>query len=128
VLHPRAGVADTILLMAMYDADAIPTRRPIAHRRLPRLAPGDHVRINGLPGDLPAHAQLEGGFGRVLRVSGASVVIETDEPYTASGLTHRTFFCSSYQLRKVEPVGKMGARDLYDEEDEDGGVDEDGAG
>src|SRR5438309_9272041 len=99
----------------MYGADPIPTRRPVVRTGLPQLAPGDHVRILGLPGDLPAHAQLEGAFGRVQRVAGASVVIETDEPYTAGGLTHPQFFCSLYQLRKVEPVGKMGGRVLYDE-------------
>ncbi len=105
--------------MAMYGADPIPTRRPVKRTQLPGLAPGDHVRLIGLPGDLPAHEQLEGAFGRVLRISGNSVVIETDEPYTASGLVHRTFFASLYQLRKVEPVGKMGDRDLYDDEDEE---------
>jgi hypothetical protein len=104
--------------MAMYGADPIPTRRPVVRSQMPQLAPGDHVRINGLPGDLPAHAQLEGAFGRVLHVAGDSVVIETDEPYTAGGLTHRQYFCSRYQLRKVQPVGKMGGRDLYEEEDE----------
>ena len=41
-----------------------------------------------------------------------------DEPYTAGGLTHRTFYGSPYQLKKVEPVGRMGARNLFDEPDD----------
>jgi hypothetical protein len=111
--------------MAMYDADPIPTRSPISHQQPPQLEPGDHVRLRGLPGDLPAHAQLEGAFGRVVRVSGASVVLEMDEPYSASGLSHRLFYSSPYQLTKVESVGRMGARDLFDDsaEDADGAED-----
>ena len=73
--------------MAMYDAEPIPTRRPIAHPQPPHLVPGDPVRLIGFRGDLPAHAQLEGAFGRVLHVTGQSVVIEMDEPYMAAGLT-----------------------------------------
>jgi hypothetical protein len=101
--------------MAMYDAPAIPTRRPVAHRQPPQLQPGDAVRIRGVPGDMPGHAQLEGAFGRVVRVAGASVVLEMDEPYTAGGLTHRLYYSSPYQLTKVESVGRMGARELYDD-------------
>ena len=86
------------------------------HLEPPHLQPGDHVRIRGVPGDLPAHAQLEGAFGRVARIHGASVVLEMDEPYTAGGLTHRQYFASPYQLVKVESVGRMGARELYDDE------------
>lgn len=105
--------------MAMYDAPAIPTRRPLEHRQPPVLRPGDHVRIRGVPGDMPSHAQLEGAFGRVARIAGASVVLDMDEPYTAGGLTHRQYFASPYQLVKVESVGRMGARELYDDEAED---------
>jgi hypothetical protein len=49
--------------MAMYDAPPIPTRRPVEHDSPPQLQPGDHVRIRGVPGDLPSHAQLEGALG-----------------------------------------------------------------
>ena len=105
--------------MAMYDADPIPTRRPVAHDQLPQLEPGDYVRLQGIPGDLPSHAQLEGAYGRVVHVAGASVMLEMDEPYTAGGLTHRMFYGSPYQLKKVEPVGRMGARNLFDDSDDD---------
>ena len=80
--------------------------------------PGDYVRLQGMPGDLPSHAQLEGAFGRVVHVAGASVMLEMDEPYTAGGLTHRMFYGSPYQLKKVEPVGRMGARKLFDDSDD----------
>jgi hypothetical protein len=102
----------------MYDAPPIRTRSQVVREPLPELRPGDHVRIRGLPGDMPGHAQLEGAFGRVVRVSGASVVLEMDEPYTAGGLTHRLYYSSPYQLRKVETVGRMGARELYDDSPE----------
>ena len=104
--------------MAMYDADPIPTRRPLTHDELPQLEPGDYVRLQGMPGDLPSHAQLEGAFGRVVHVAGASVMLEMDEPYVAGGLTHRMFYGSPYQLKKVEPVGRMGARKLFDDSDD----------
>jgi hypothetical protein len=53
------------------------------------------------------------------------VVLEMDEPYSASGLSHRLFYSSPYQLTKVESVGRMGARDLFDDsaEDADGAED-----
>jgi hypothetical protein len=105
--------------MAMYGADPIPTRKPVVHPQPPHLQPGDSVRLIGLPGDLPAHAQLEGAYGRVVRVSGQSVVLEMDEPYTAGGLEHRMFYASQYQLKKVEVTGRMGARDLYGDADEE---------
>jgi hypothetical protein len=101
--------------MAMYDAPPIPTRRPVVHAEPPQLQPGDYVRIRGVPGDMPAHTQLEGAFGRIVRIAGASVVLEMDEPYTAGGLTHRLYYSSAYQLMKVETVGRMGARQLYDD-------------
>lgn len=101
--------------MAMYDAEPIATRSPVVHEQPPVLAPGDHVRLRGRPGFDPAHAQLEGAFGRVVRVSGDSVVLEMDEPYQAGGLTHRIFYSSRYQLNKVESVGRMGARELFDD-------------
>jgi hypothetical protein len=105
--------------MAMYGADPIPTRTPVAHPLPPQLAAGDPVRLIGLPGDLAAHAQLEGAYGRVLRVSGQSVMLEMDEPYMAGGLEHRTFYAAPYQLKRAEVTGRMGARDLYDDEDSD---------
>ena len=101
----------------MYGAEPIPTRTPVEHPQPPHLVPGDPVRLIGLPGDLPAHAQLEGAFGRVLHVTGQSVVLEMDEPYMAAGLQHRTYYASPYQLKKVPVTGRMGARDLYSEED-----------
>jgi hypothetical protein len=47
------------------------------------------------------------------------VMLEMDEPYTAGGLTHRMFYGSPYQLKKVEPVGRMGARNLFDDESDE---------
>src|SRR5947209_20619703 len=106
--------------MAMYDAPPIRTRRLVVRQRPPQRRPGGDVRSRGVPGDMPAHKQLEGGFGRVARIAGASVVLDMDEPYTAGGLAHRQYFASPYQLVKVESIGRMGARELYDDEPEDG--------
>ena len=87
--------------MAMYDADPIPTRRRSRTTQLPQLEPGDYVRLTGIPGDLPSHAQLEGAFGRVVHVTGASVVLEMDEPYMPPAASAPDVLRSPYQLKKV---------------------------
>jgi hypothetical protein len=97
-------------LMAMYDAPPIETRRPIKREPLPVFAPGDHAR------------RRDGAFGTVVRVHGDSVVLTMDEPYLAAGLPHRLYYSNVHELTKVESVGRMGARDLFrdDEDDENG--------
>jgi hypothetical protein len=93
--------------MAMYDAEPIPTRRPIEHKQLPVFAPGDHAR------------RPDGAYGTVVRVSGESVVLRMDEPFQAGGLTQRIYYSNLHELAKVESVGRMGARDLFSDDGED---------
>lgn len=94
--------------MAMYDAEPIATRRPIERKQLPVFAPGDHAR------------RPDGAYGTVVRVAGDSVVLRMDEPFRAGGLTQRLYYSNVHELIKVESVGRMGARDLFrDEDDED---------
>ena len=90
----------------MYDADPIPTRRPIVRPSLPVFSPGDHAR------------RPDGAYGTVVRVAGDSVVLKMDEPFTAGGLTHQLYYSNVHELEKVESVGRMGARDLFDDEEE----------
>ena len=91
--------------MAMYDAQPIHTRRPIEHKQLPQLEPGDHAR------------RPDGAYGTVVRVAGDSVVLRMDEPFQAGGLSHRLYYSNLHELTKVESVGRMGARDLFQDED-----------
>ena len=105
--------------MAMYDAEPIPTRRPVEHEQPPPLAPGDYVRLRGRPGFDVSHGQLEGAYGQVVRVSGSSVLLEMDEPYQAYGRTQRLYYSSPYQLKKVESVGRLGARELFADDEDD---------
>jgi hypothetical protein len=93
--------------MAMYDAPAIKTRRPITHEPLPVFGAGDHAR------------RLDGAYGTVVRVHGDSVVLRMDEPFMAAGLSHRLYYSNVHELTKVESVGRMGARDLFQDDEDD---------
>jgi hypothetical protein len=104
---PAHGTGTLRGLMAMYDAPPIATRRPITHEPLPVLAPGDHVRRG------------DGEFATVVRVAGESVVLRMDEPYLAAGLPHRLYYSNLHELTKVESVGRLGARDLFQEDGDD---------
>ena len=95
--------------MAMYDAEPIATRRPIERTQLPGVRAG---RPRAAPGRRLTAA--------VVRVAGDSVVLRMDEPFQAGGLTQRLYYSNVHELTKVESVGRMGARDLFrDEDDED---------
>jgi len=91
--------------MAMYDAEPIATRRPIERKQLPVFAPGDHAQ------------RPDGAYGTVVRVAGDSVVLRMDEPFQAGGLPQRIYYSNVHELTKVESVGRMGARDLFDEDE-----------
>jgi hypothetical protein len=109
LVSPVLGAGRLRGLMAMYDAPPIETRRPITHEPLPVFAPGDHAR------------RRDGAFGTVVRVAGDSVVLRMDEPFLVAGLSQRIYYSNVHELTKVESVGRMGARDLFhdDEDDED---------
>jgi hypothetical protein len=92
--------------MAMYDAPAIETRHPIKREPLPVFQAGDHAR------------RRDGAYGTVVRVHGDSVVLRMDEPFMAAGLPQRLYYSNVHELTKVESVGRMGARDLFDEDAE----------
>jgi hypothetical protein len=90
----------------MYDAEPIPTRRPIERKQVPVFAAGDHAR------------RPDGAYGTVVRVAGDSVVLQMDEPFQSGGLSQRIYYSNVHELTKVESVGRMGARDLFGEDDE----------
>ncbi|MDQ1674815.1 MAG: hypothetical protein QOC98_3377 [Frankiaceae bacterium] len=92
----------------MYDAEPIETRRPITRKALPVFVPGDHAR------------RRDGAYGTVMRVAGDSVVLRMDEPFQSGGLTHRVYYSNVHELAKVASVGRMGARDLFQDDEDDG--------
>jgi hypothetical protein len=54
----------------------------------------------------------------VTHVAGRSVVIELDRPYIAAGTPQRLYYSYPGELELIPRVGKMGAVDLFaDEED-----------
>ena len=99
--------------MAMYDNPPIPTRRPLERDGDPDLLPGDRVRLRRAPGTMPGHGALDGKRGTVLRVTPGRVVLEMDEPYLASGLEQRIFYSYPGELDEIVRVGRMGATDLF---------------
>jgi hypothetical protein len=71
----------------------------------PDLRPGDRVRL-----------KTTGARGAVVHVKGRSVVLELDEPFTAAGITQRTYYSYSGELEAIPVAGRMGAQVLYAEE------------
>ena len=107
--------------MAMYDAKPIPTRQALDRPALPVLAVGDRVRIaNLLSVDEPLQAR-DGAYGIVMRFSGNRVVVELDERYQANGVRQRLFHSFVEELEVVPRVGRMGAVDLYADDQVDAG-------
>jgi hypothetical protein len=73
---------------------------------------GDRVRI------VSRTSPKVGETGGVTHVAGRSVVIELDRPYMASGTPQRLYYSYPGELELIPRVGKMGAVDLFlDEED-----------
>jgi hypothetical protein len=76
------------------------------------VAAGDRVRI------VSRTSPKVGETGAVVRVAGRSVVIELDRPYMASGTPQRLYYSYPGELELIPRVGRMGAVDLFlDEED-----------
>ena len=53
----------------------------------------------------------------MVRVAGDSVVLRMDEPFQAGGLPQRIYYSNVHELAKVESVGRMGARDLFEDDE-----------
>jgi hypothetical protein len=80
-------------------------------RARPEVAPGDRVRI--VAGYSPQHGQS----GTVVRVAGRSVVVELDAPYDVAGRSQRLFYSYAGELEAYPRVGRMGAQDLFAEDE-----------
>jgi hypothetical protein len=104
--------------MAMYDNPPIPTRKPVAHEGDPELEVGDRVRLKRTPGTMPGHEALDRATGTVIRVVPGRVVLEMDHEYVASGLVQRQFYSFPGELERIERVGRMGAVDLFADDQE----------
>jgi len=87
--------------------------RPTLKPRRPRLAvaPGDRVRI--VAGYSPQHGQS----GTVVRVACKSVVVELDAPFEVAGKSQRLFYSYAGELEPFARVGRMGAQDLFAEDE-----------
>jgi hypothetical protein len=68
---------------------------------------------------MPGHQALDGARGTVARVSGSRVVVELDKEYMASGLPQKLFNSYPGELRQIERVGRLGADDLFADDQED---------
>jgi len=117
------GSADPALyhspVMAMYQSRPIPTRTELRRTPDPVFVPGDRVQLLRAPGQMPGHRALDGARGTVVRASGGRVVVELDEAYMASGLAQKIFNSYPGELRRIERVGKLGADDLFADDQED---------
>jgi hypothetical protein len=71
------------------------------------VAAGDRVRI------VSRTSPKVGETGGVVRVAGRSVVIELDRPYMAAGTPQRLYYSYPGELELIPRVGKMGAVDLF---------------
>jgi len=78
----------------------------------PTVAAGDRVRIIGE--NSPRHGDL----GTVAHISGRSVVVELDRPYSAYGTPQRLYYSYPGELDVIPRVGRMGAIDLFADEEE----------
>jgi hypothetical protein len=105
--------------MAMYDSKPIPTRRPIERPQPPVLSVGDRVRVRHMLTTDPGVLEHDGAYGTVVRLSGNRVVVQLDTAYVAAGVRQRTFYSFAEELEPVEVVGRMGAVDLYADDQEE---------
>jgi hypothetical protein len=84
---------------------------PPRRRRPTSVAPGDRVRI------VAATSPQAGQSGTVVRVAGRSVVLELDRPFASAGSSQRLYYSYPGELELVPRVGRMGARDLFADDD-----------
>jgi hypothetical protein len=59
-----------------------------------------------------------GELGTVARVAGRSVVLALDRPYMAAGTPQKLYYSYPGELELVPRVGRMGAVDLFADEEE----------
>ena len=104
--------------MAMYDNPPIATRNAVAHEVDPVLQLGDRVRLKRNPGTMPGHDALDGALGTVVRMAPGRVVLDMDHEYVASGLVQKQFYSYPGELERIERVGRMGAVDLFADDQE----------
>jgi hypothetical protein len=90
-----------------------PDRPTITPRRArSEVAAGDRVRI------VAGFSPQVGQSGTVVRVAGRSVIVELDRPFAVSGQTQRLYYSYAGELERVARVGRMGAQDLFADDEE----------
>ena len=87
-----------------------PTLKP--RRPRPEVAPGDRVRV------VAGYSPQLGQTGTVVRVAGRSVHVELDEPFAVAGTSQRLFYSYAGELESIPRVGRMGAEDLFADDEE----------
>jgi hypothetical protein len=96
--------------MPLFKRPNRPTLKP--RRARPEVGPGDRVRI------VAGYSPQRGQSGTVVRVNGRSVLVELDQPYTVAGGSQRVFYSYAGELEKIARVGRMGAQDLFADDEE----------
>ena len=97
--------------MPLFKRPGTPSARP--RPRPPRVRQGDRVRI--VAGTSPQAGQS----GTVVRVRGRSVLLELDRPFASAGSMQRLYYSYPGELELVPRVGRMGARDLFADDEDD---------
>jgi hypothetical protein len=81
-------------------------------RRRPEISAGDRVKV--VAGLSPQYGQS----GTVVRVAGRSVIVELDRAFPVSGASQRLYYSYAGELEPVARVGRMGAEDLFADDEE----------
>ena len=104
----------------------MPRRRRTPRQPAPRPAPppppvvGDRVHVRVIAGEQSAPQDVRGRAGTVIQANGSSVVVRMDEPFTVSGVAQHVYYSYPGELEVIRRVGRLGAVDLY-ADDENGG-------
>jgi hypothetical protein len=96
--------------MPLFKRPDRPTIKP--RRQRPEISAGDRVKV--VAGFSPQYGQS----GTVVRVAGRSVIVELDRAFPVSGASQRLYYSYAGELEPVARVGRMGAEDLFADDEE----------
>lgn len=96
--------------MPLFKRPNRPALKP--RRTAPVVAPGDRVRI------VAGYSPQLGQRGTVVHVAGRSVQVKLDEPFPVAGTSERLFYSYAGELEAIPRVGRMGAEDLFADDEE----------
>lgn len=108
--RPGASAIIAPILVPLFKRPDHPTIKP--RRARPDVAAGDRVKV--VAGFSPQFGQS----GTVVRVSGRSVIVELDRAFPVPGSSQRLYYSYAGELEPVARVGRMGAEDLFADDEE----------